>query len=1074
MPTLVVPVTTNFSAAVLAGIDIIDFTNLIATTATATFASTQFNNVAILNLALIDGSAGVNNIVINGGSVNVSQWTFANWTTGTDTIRLNGSSANDIISGSNRDDIIDGGQGADTLIGGGGDDIFDYSALELLAGESIQGGAGAGDTLRLNQAAGTYAFSTNAALLTGMERIEFNSTNTVSAEFTGAQMAQFVTVAGGAGADTLRIVGAADLSALAFATWSANDSIRLLGTAAGETMTGTGISDFFNGGAGNDILNGGLGDDKFNYASAADVAGAGEQINGGGGAGDRIELANTGGIQLNAATIIDVEILDFLSGASTANLQSGQIGSAAGRINIVDGSAGTDALVVSGQGVSISGVTFTNWTDGVDTITINGSNAASNSLVGSDLKDTINGGALGDFINGLGGVDILNGGAGDDDFAFNTAVSIEAGEQINGGADFDRIRVSTFNTLETFDFSGASVTGVEALRFEGSGGSLVTLLSSQVGAGKINEIQFIGGGANNVSILGTADLSLLTVSGTFSFQDSITITGTAGADTITGSSVRDIIEGGDGADTLNGGGGDDRFLLNDAFHFDIGETIDGGAGLGDTLVLNTGSNGNNYNAANLTNVERLEFGASGGRGFFADANFGLAAGRINAVTGSALTDRITIQGATINLTGVAFTSWTNGTDELLLAGTQGTDIIIGSSQDDSFNPNEGADTLIGGLGNDTFNFNSVSLAVGDSIDGGGGVGDRIRLGFSSNDFTNVVIAGIEFIDIFNANATLSGTQIGAGAIANVTGSNGVVGRLTVNGAAVNLSGVTFTDWLAGEDIVNVNGTSSVDVLIGSSQRDIIQSGIGADQLFGFGGNDELYGGNDADYMSGGDGADYMSGGAAKDVFFGGEGVDTMLGGAGDDEFYVSAADLSDIIVEYAGEGNDRIFASVSYSLAANAEIETLGTDSNAGTASVNLTASNLANVVIGNNGTNVLDGRGGNDILFGLGGTDFFTFSTAPNAASNIDTIADFVSADDVIFLDDAAFSGMNAGFLAANGFLSGAGLTAAATATQHVIHNSTTGDLFYDVDGAGGAASFRFANIGAATSVASFDFFGI
>ena len=56
----------------------------------------------------------------------------------------------------------------------------------------------------------------------------------------------------------------------------------------------------------------------------------------------------------------------------------------------------------------------------------------------------------------------------------------------------------------------------------------------------------------------------------------------------------------------------------------------------------------------------------------------------------------------------------------------------------------------------------------------------------------------------------------------------------------------------------------------------------------------------------------------------------------------------------------------------------------------------------------------------------------------------------------------MAAGFLGATGFLSAAGAITALTAAQHVIHNSTTGDLCHDADVGGGAAAVRFASIGA------------
>ena len=308
---------------------------------------------------------------------------------------------------------------------------------------------------------------------------------------------------------------------------------------------------------------------------------------------------------------------------------------------------------------------------------------------------------------------------------------------------------------------------------------------------------------------------------------------------------------------------------------------------------------------------------------------------------------------------------------------------------------------------------------------------------------------------------------------------------TISWSAVAETGATF-DLLAGtaadtsanvEVMVNfehLNGTNNRDIILGTNGVNILQGNGGNDDLFGLVGADELYGGNGLDYLSGGSEADYLSGGADKDVFFGGAGIDTLVGGGGDDEFYISATDLSDIVNEVAGGGNDRIFASVSYALGATSEVETIGTDSNVGVVAINLTGSDLANTVVGNNGSNILDGRGGNDLIYGLGGVDYFTFSSVPNGATNIDTIADFVSADDLIFLDNPAFVGMAAGFLAASGFLSGAGLTSAATAAQRVIHNSTTGDLYYDQDGLGGLASVRFANIGAGTAVFYSDFFGI
>ena len=91
--------------------------------------------------------------------MNASGWTFANWTDGADTITLNGGEFNDTITGTAQRDMIDGGNGDDVLRGGSGNDVlrggsgndeFTYFATtDLVAGESIDGGAGNSDEIVL-------------------------------------------------------------------------------------------------------------------------------------------------------------------------------------------------------------------------------------------------------------------------------------------------------------------------------------------------------------------------------------------------------------------------------------------------------------------------------------------------------------------------------------------------------------------------------------------------------------------------------------------------------------------------------------------------------------------------------------------------------------------------------------------------------------------------------------------------------------------------------------------------------------------------------------------------------------
>ena len=73
---------------------------------------------------------------------------------------------------------------------------------------------------------------------------------------------------------------------------------------------------------------------------------------------------------------------------------------------------------------------------------------------------------------------------------------------------------------------------------------------------------------------------------------------------------------------------------------------------------------------------------------------------------------------------------------------------------------------------------------------------------------------------------------------------------------------------------------------------------------------------------------------------------------------------------------------MSYRLAAEVSAETLQTTDAAGTAAINLSGNEFANIVIGNAGNNILSGGGGADTLRGLGGNDSYS-STTPTTSSS-------------------------------------------------------------------------------------------
>ncbi|HST37484.1 MAG TPA: calcium-binding protein [Allosphingosinicella sp.] len=133
-------------------------------------------------------------------------------------------------------------------------------------------------------------------------------------------------------------------------------------------------------------------------------------------------------------------------------------------------------------------------------------------------------------------------------------------------------------------------------------------------------------------------------------------------------------------------------------------------------------------------------------------------------------------------------------------------------------------------------------------------------------------------------------------------------------------------------MVTITGTNNDETLIGTGGADIIE---------GLGGNDTLYG----------MGAD-----------------DVMRGGTGDDTMFVDSA--GDSVAELAGEGNDVVASSVSWTLTAGASVELLTTGWIDGTTIVNLIGNELSQHIWGNNAGNGLTGGGGDDTLFGFGGND--------------------------------------------------------------------------------------------------------
>jgi Ca2+-binding RTX toxin-like protein len=117
---------------------------------------------------------------------------------------------------------------------------------------------------------------------------------------------------------------------------------------------------------------------------------------------------------------------------------------------------------------------------------------------------------------------------------------------------------------------------------------------------------------------------------------------------------------------------------------------------------------------------------------------------------------------------------------------------------------------------------------------------------------------------------------------------------------------------------------------------------------------------------------------------------------------------------------------------------------------------NGKDVILGTNLGDILSGGLGNDTLAGSDGGDSFLFNATNEG---IDTITDFSVGSDYLLIKGSAFGGglVSGDTITSAQFIIG---TAATNASQRFIYNSTSGALFFDVDGNGATSAIQFATL--------------
>lgn len=262
-------------------------------------------------------------------------------------------------------------------------------------------------------------------------------------------------------------------------------------------------------------------------------------------------------------------------------------------------------------------------------------NTAGMSLSGTAGADSL---TLADGGNSVSvtGIETITGGSGNDSVTLTgtgtNTVKVTDIEVLTGNASATDIITSNFDAL---DVSAMTLSSIEMLRVDddnNGAANSVTVLGSQLGAGKITTITFgtgtgiektleiSGGGTVNMSTVTLANFDPANSTTKIELLSATVFTGTTGGDVIQGSSAADNITGGQGDDTLTGGGGLDQLsggIGNDVFRYtastEFGDTIDNldfSNGSGDKFAFTSTA------AGGLTSITAGDFATTTNMGGF--------------------------------------------------------------------------------------------------------------------------------------------------------------------------------------------------------------------------------------------------------------------------------------------------------------------------------------------------------------------------------------------------------------------------------------------------------------------------
>jgi hypothetical protein len=470
--------------------------------------------------------------------------------------------------------------------------------------------------------------------------------------------------------------------------------------------------------------------------------------------------------------------------------------------------------------------------------------AAANTIAGGAGNDTVTLGSLnGDDAAGNGGTDTLN--------------ATLKGSSTEATTGFETVNYTVGNDIQS-TITASNGNGVDVAKtFNLKGGDALTTFA-------INYV--------SPAVLTTIDMSGFTGKSTAStfaaskLVNTLTIKGSAGADTVTATTANDnaAVASMTGVETLvlNAAGGATTFDFSKTTGITTVKTDDDGTARDVTLTdLATGTKVEVTTGISLSGliVDMADKAAAGNALDIKIKTVAAAGHVIDIDIDEVETSTINIDTATtLDLAGL---SMTTGTSTLNLTGDSAvtinalhTDVTTldasgmstGGAVTQTARSTTGAVQYTGSTGDDTF----IMMAQGDVINGGNGTGDTLDINFTGilggiavdlsstgdqvssvdsvantavqSNFENVDLAGYTAFGASVTGSSAANTIVGTAQVDSITGGNGIDTITSGNGADV----INLTETTAAADILIYNNQAGVkstaDVITGFTSTDNIQ------------------------------------------------------------------------------------------------------------------------------------------------------------------------------------------------------------------------------------------------------------